>query len=84
MKTLLVIALTLLIAEDRTDDPAFEEYRVNVAVLRSPKVDLRSHPIGRKYPTRIRDTVRDQGVNFAGHHTLVTGVVELTVCSWPW
>ncbi len=51
--------------------PSFEQYKVRVEQIRSPRVNLRSHAIGRKYRTQIRDTIKAQGVNFAGHYTVV-------------
>ena len=51
--------------------PTFERYAVQVEAIRSPRIDLGSHPIGRKYRTQIRYTVKTQGVNFGGHYTLV-------------
>ncbi len=34
--------------------------------------NLRSHPLARLYKTRIREQVREEGVNFAGHYTLAS------------
>jgi len=53
-------------------EPTFSEFRVPVETITKPKINLRSHPIGRRYRTQIRWTVHEKGVNFAGHFTVVT------------
>jgi hypothetical protein len=52
-------------------DPRFADYKVAVETIRTPHIDLRSNPVGRKYRSQIRSTVKMQGVNFAGHCTVV-------------
>jgi hypothetical protein len=54
-----------------TAEPIFSDYRVKVEKILSPKINLRSHRIGRKYQSQIRFTVKNEGVNFAGHYTVV-------------
>jgi len=51
--------------------PSFQEYAVQVASIRNPRLDLKSHPIGRTFPTVLRRGVRQNGVNFAGSFSLV-------------
>lgn len=50
---------------------ALAKFHTPVEHIVSPKVDLASHPIGRKYRTRIRQTIEREGANFAGGYTLV-------------
>jgi hypothetical protein len=51
---------------------SFANYSAPVATIASPKINLKSHSIGPKYRTQIRYTVNREGVNFAGHYTVVT------------
>src|ERR687898_515362 len=51
--------------------PSFQEYTVQIASIRSPRIDLNSHPIGSTFPTVLRRGVRENGVNFAGSFSLV-------------
>ncbi len=58
-------------ASQREIPPSFQEYAVQVASIRNPPLDLKSHPIGRTFPTVLRRGVRQNGVNFAGWFSLV-------------
>jgi hypothetical protein len=51
--------------------PSFQEYAVQVASIRTTRLDLKSHPVGRTFPTVLRRGVRQNGVNFAGSFSLV-------------
>lgn len=51
--------------------PSFQEYAIEVAEIRNPRLDLKSHPVGRTFPTVLRRGVRQNGVNFAGRFSLV-------------
>jgi hypothetical protein len=54
-----------------TDAPRLEDYAAVVSRGRVAPLDLqRSHPLARKYRTMIRQQMREEGVNFAGHYTL--------------
>jgi hypothetical protein len=46
--------------------PNFDAYFTRVEEIARPKLSLRSHPIGRKYPTVLREAV-SHGVAAAGH-----------------
>jgi len=48
------------------------KFHTPVEQISSPRVSLASNPIGRRFRTHIRRTVANRGVNFAGHHTVVT------------
>ena len=52
--------------------PRFEDYAVTVWRGRAARLDLRSHPMARKYRTLMRQQLRERGVNFAGHYTLAS------------
>jgi hypothetical protein len=48
--------------------PSFAAYRVSSqGTLASPKLDLKSNPVARKYRTVLREEI-SQGPNFAGHY----------------
>ena len=50
--------------------PRFEDFSVSGKFKSKPApVNLRSHPIARKYRTMLRSAV-EHGVNFAGHYTV--------------
>jgi hypothetical protein len=51
--------------------PSFQEYAVEVASIRNPRLDLKSHRIGSTFPTVLRRGVRHNRVNFAGSFSLV-------------
>lgn len=73
----LTICLTLAAAGVRSraqqaEAPRFEDYAVAVWRGRAAPLDLRSHPWARKYRTVVRQQLREEGVNFAGHYTLAS------------
>jgi hypothetical protein len=59
-------------AASRLKTPRFEGYRVTVRRGRVAPLDLRSHPLARRYRTLLREQQRDEGVNFAGRYTLAS------------
>jgi hypothetical protein len=50
----------------------FRAYRMDVWRGRVAPLNLRSHPLARKFRTLIREQMRDAGVNFAGHYTMAS------------
>ena len=50
--------------------PRFEDFGVAVWRGRVAPLDLRSHSLARMYRTVLRQQLREEGVNFAGHYTL--------------
>ena len=52
--------------------PRFEDYATAVRKGRVTPLDLRSHPLARRYRTLVRQRQRDEGVNFAGSYTLAS------------
>jgi hypothetical protein len=52
--------------------PRFEDYPVTVWRGKMAPLDLRSHPLARTFRTRLREDMKTEGVNFAGHYTLAT------------
>ncbi|HVF50828.1 MAG TPA: hypothetical protein VNA19_12115 [Pyrinomonadaceae bacterium] len=52
--------------------PRFEDYRVGVWRGRVAPLNLRTHPQARAYRTVIREQLKAEGVNFAGHYTLAS------------
>lgn len=56
----------------RTGDLRFEEYPTLVWRGKLAPLDLRSHPLARKFRTVIREQRQEAGVNFAGHYTIAS------------
>jgi hypothetical protein len=52
--------------------PHFEMFSVPPEVVTHPKLNLASHPIGRRFRTVIRDAVRENPPNLAGHFLVIT------------
>jgi|GEM_PF-1617237 len=73
-----LICLTLMsVVESRCfaqakDAPRFEEFPARVWRGRAAALNLNSHPLARKFRTSTREQIKDEGVNFAGHYTLVS------------
>lgn len=67
--------------------PQFESYAVKVWRGKPAQLNLRSHRLARMYRTALREQMRDEGVNFAGHYTVaamgcgtgcsITGIVDV-------
>jgi hypothetical protein len=54
------------------DAPRFENFRVAVWRGRVAALNLNSHALARKFRTASREQIKEAGVNFAGHYTLVS------------
>jgi hypothetical protein len=52
--------------------PRFEEFKVSVWRGRVAPLNLNSHPLARKFRTTTREQIKEEGVNFAGHYTIVS------------
>jgi hypothetical protein len=52
--------------------PRFQDYSVRVWRGKAAPLDLQSHPLARKFRTRLRAEMKSEGMNFAGHYTLAT------------
>jgi hypothetical protein len=80
MSCLMVACLTLVVAVNprwtaaqETGAPRFEDYAVAIRRAKVAPLDLqRSHPLARTYRTTIRQQLREEGINFAGHYTLAS------------
>lgn len=59
-------------AQQTADAPRFEDYSVFRWMGKVKPLNLRSHPLARKYRTLLRQQVKEEGVNFAGRYTLAT------------
>jgi hypothetical protein len=68
------------LAQEKTDAPRFENYRVAVWRGKAALLNQRSHPLARKFRTLLSRQIKEAGVNFAGHFTL-TSVGCGTGCS---
>lgn len=62
---------SLTLAQE-TGAPRFEDYTVAVRGGKVAPLNLRSHPLARKFRTILGQQVREEGVNFAGHYTLAS------------
>jgi hypothetical protein len=49
--------------------PRFEKYSADVYAGKPAPLNLRSHRLARMYRTSIREQLREEGINFAGHYT---------------
>lgn len=56
----------------QAQEPKFKQYGVPVWRGKQSPLDLRSHPLARKFRTLIREQMRDAGINFAGHYTVAS------------
>lgn len=54
------------------DAPSFDRFKVPVWRGRVAALNQNSHPLARKFRTATREQMKDAGVNFAGHYTLVS------------
>lgn len=54
------------------EEPRFEQYRADVWAGRPAPLDLRSHPLARRYRTLVRQQQSEEGINFAGRYTLAS------------
>jgi hypothetical protein len=52
--------------------PSFESYPAVVWRGKVAPLNLRSHPLAQKFRTVIREQLRSEGVNFAGHYTIAS------------
>jgi len=50
----------------------FKQYGVPVWRGKQAPLNLRSHPLARKFRTLIREQMRDARINFAGHYTVAS------------
>jgi hypothetical protein len=79
------IFLTSVVFAQKSE-PRFESYRVKVWSGKSAALNLSSHKLARMYRTSLREQLREEGVNFAGHYTVaamgcgtgcsITGIVD--------
>lgn len=56
----------------KPDAPRFEDYPEDVWAGKAVLLDLRSHPLARTFRTRLREDMKAEGINFAGHYTFAT------------
>lgn len=74
-KILVAFALLFLPGDtlaQRTDAPRFEDYSVFMWRGKVVPLNLRSHPLARKYRTLLRQQIKEAGINFAGQYTLAS------------
>jgi TonB family protein len=69
----LIVLFSASVVAQNKSLPRFENYRVKSISMRKPApVNLRSHPKARLFRTQLRNGVEREGVNFAGHYSVVT------------
>lgn len=67
----MLLVSTMLIAQTNITVPKFDDYKVgNIYSGKAASVIFYNNPQARKYRTVLRNGVK-QGVNFAGHYTVV-------------
>jgi hypothetical protein len=53
----------------KSDAPRWEDYPADVWAGKAVLLDLRSHPLARTFRTHLRENMKAEGINFAGHYT---------------
>ncbi|HKP38125.1 MAG TPA: hypothetical protein VJT71_14805 [Pyrinomonadaceae bacterium] len=53
-----------------TQPPSFEKYPADVYAGKPAPLNLRSHRLARLFRTSIREQLKSEGINFAGHYTI--------------
>ncbi|MEK6336448.1 MAG: hypothetical protein AABM67_16090 [Acidobacteriota bacterium] len=56
----------------KPDAPRFEDYSSDVWAGKAELLNLRSHRLARSFRTRLRESLKAEGINFAGHYTFAT------------
>ena len=68
----LSVALGIRSTAHEVGAPRFEDFPTVVWRGKLAPLDLRSHPLARKFRTVLREQRQEAGVNFAGHYTLAS------------
>ncbi len=55
----------------KSTPPQFKNYSADVYAGKPAPLNLRSHRLARMYRTSIREQLQEEGINFAGHYTIV-------------
>lgn len=66
----LLLSSPLALPAQKSEPPTFETYPADVYAGKPAPLKVNSHPLARTYRTSIREQLRDEGINFAGHYTL--------------
>ena len=71
--SLVILCLTVAVVSQgqARHEPRFEEFRADVWHGQAAPLNLRSHRLARLYRTSIRQQLQEEGINFAGHYSLV-------------
>ena len=71
--SLVILCLTVTVVSQGQlrNEPRFEEFRAEVWHGRAAPLNLRSNRLTRLYRTSIREQLQEEGINFAGHYSLV-------------
>jgi len=56
----------------KNQPPRFQDYPAEVWAGKATLLDIRSHALARTYRTRLREALREEGINFAGHYTFTS------------
>ncbi|MFN2578589.1 MAG: hypothetical protein ABR607_12955 [Pyrinomonadaceae bacterium] len=82
MKPLVVAVAALLLAltplghslshPQKNEAPRFQDYPADVWAGKATLLNVRSHALARTYRTRLREALRQEGINFAGQYTFAT------------
>ncbi len=66
----LLASLQTFSSGQKTQPPPFEKYPADVYAGKPAPLNLRSHRLARMFRTSIREQLREEGINFAGHYTV--------------
>lgn len=66
----LVISFQSTFLAQKTQEPRFESYGADVWAGKPAPLNLGSHRLARMFRTSIREQLREEGINFAGHYTV--------------
>lgn len=68
--TLIACCALALTAQNKPQEPRFENYPADVYAGKPAPLNVRSHRLARMFRTRIREQLQEEGINFAGHYTI--------------
>jgi hypothetical protein len=69
--TVSVLIFHSILVSQNAKAPDFKQYPADVYAGKPAQLNLRSNPMARMYRTSIREQLQEQGINFAGHYTIV-------------
>jgi len=68
---LVLAGFASLALAQRPIEPEFKDFSADVYAGKAERFNLKSHSLARTFRTVIREQLTEEGINFAGHYTLV-------------